>query len=446
MQNLEIFLSNFSGDERLLHNFISFPQFFSVDWLPQFPPSKVMALILFLEKQHWIVSNPENPGYYSWSSDLPRQQIIDQIPPAEMAEFYRNSVNILIQQLPEGDSSTLTIAHQCLLAGLQEKDLEIIARAAGIEEENHQISSAIELYDAILKFMESLIEKEESPISETTWYLFIKAIEHRASLSLFHPSLKKLNRLLLIALDAARNLGDLKTQAYLELLTGQHYWMSFQYKQAIQHFDQGWDIIKQIEDEGLYKQGLKVQGLTYIIKGQFFKAIEAYEQSLGELESAINNNFFLLAALNLALCYTQVGMPQRGLGISERIQNYCEKNLNLPILSIALATSGMIFLEIKQFKKGRLSFGRALEFARRDNLPMVEVIAGIGLASIECQEGNFESAAEHYKVLWRIRKSSWYYVLNFYPLIDTGYILHSRGISPIELKPVFDFLYQLKKD
>jgi hypothetical protein len=36
--------------------------------------------------------------------------------------------------------------------------------------------------------------------------------------------------------------------------------MNFQHDQAVEHFNQGWEIIQQLENESLYKRGLKVQG------------------------------------------------------------------------------------------------------------------------------------------------------------------------------------------
>lgn len=447
MTDTEKFVSRLSGDEQLiLNHFISFPNFFSMDWFSEFQPSQLMSVIMSLERQQWILPRQEGRGYYGWSTKCPRQELIDRIPPDQRPQLYRHSADVLLKNITLNDEVTMMAARQCLLAGLRENDLEVILKAAHIEENDHRISSAVSLYESILEFIEKLISRQASELSETKWHTFINAIERRASLSLFHPSPKRINRLLFIALDTARRRGDMRSEASLELLIGQNDWMYFQYEQAVQHFNRGWSIIKEIDDEELRKWGLKVQGLTHIIKGQFFKAIEAYEQSLGELESADNSDFFHLVALNLALCYTQVGIPQRGLGISEAIQKHCLKGQNLPLLSYALVTAGIILLEIKQLKNSRSFFERALELARAENIPMMEVLAGIGLASIECQEGNFDLAAEHYKALWRIRKSSWYHILNFYPLLDTGYILHSKGVSPIDLKPVFEFLYHLKKD
>ncbi|MGV8056695.1 MAG: sigma 54-interacting transcriptional regulator [Smithellaceae bacterium] len=368
------------------------------------------------------------------------------IPPEEMSKIYRSSILFLAREFPENEENTLFISRQCLMSGLQEEDLEIILRAALIEENKHRILDALKLYDSMLDFFEG-ITHEVTTISEKTWRIMIKAVTRRASLSFFHPSFQKENRYLLTALNIAKKLDDIRSQALVELLIGQHYWMSIQYDQAAQHFDNGWKIITQIEDEELYKQGLKVRGLIYAVKGQYIEAIEAYEQSLGEIESTDDNDFSFFAALNLTLSYSQVGMPQRGLGICERIQNHSKKNANWPLLTFSLLGTGMIFLDIMQLKNSRSYFNEALDLAKREGIPMAEFLAGIGLSNIECQEGNYDKGAELFKVSHQIRKSSISYSVHFHPIIPTAYLLYSKGaIHLSEYKPRMDFLNQLKKE
>jgi transcriptional regulator with GAF, ATPase, and Fis domain len=443
----EIVLQLTDEEKRIFHTFIAFPDFFSVDWflgIPDFVPSKVISVILLLDRQKWIL--PKGGEYYHWSKHFPRGKIISEIPDEEMLLYYRKSVDILLQQLPESEDSAVMIANQCLLAGIESSDLDLIFNAAFSEEKNHKISSAIRLYDSLLEYIETLLVSDDIDLSGDIWCNFIRTIERRASLSLFHPNLKKINRFLSMGLDMAVHLDDVRSQASLQLLIGQNYWMSFQYEKAVQHFNQGWTIITSINDNDLYKRGIKLQGLSYWIRGQLFKAIHAYEKSLGELEFSTDDDFSLLIALHLALCYTQVGMPQRGLGISEAIERQAQKNENLPLVTYALVTTGMILLEIRQLGNSRIYFDRALELAGNENIPMAEVMSGIGLAGIECLEGNFDAAAEYYKALWKIRKSSWYHILNLYHLFDIGYMLHSKGVSPIELNPVFNYLRQYKKE
>ncbi|HEU19323.1 MAG TPA: hypothetical protein ENO00_08125, partial [Deltaproteobacteria bacterium] len=162
------------------------------------------------------------------------------------------------------------------------------------------------------------------------------------------------------------------------------------------------------------------------------------------MESFTSDDFSSVTALHLALSYTQIGMPQRGLGISETIFKRAQKQENWPLAANALITMGKILLEIRQLNSSQTYFGRALELSRNENLPMQEAMAGFGLSNIECLQGNYDAAADHYKVIWKIRKSSWYYILNLYHLFDTGYMLHAQNAFPPEMNPVFNFLNQLK--
>lgn len=447
METIEINFNDFSQlDKRIFRDFLYFPDFFSIDWFSEYPASKLISMVSRLQERKYIAPQTEHEGFYKWSSDFPLQKHIDIFFPEGETQYRRDSINILLEKMPPGKETILAVANQCLLAGLKEDDLEIVLKAAFIEEEEHRISAATKLYDAILEHIDTISDLTNRNLSETTWSIFTKAVEHRASLSLFHPNTKKINRYLTLALQTAEHIGDLKSQASLKLLIGQNDWMWFRYEKAIENFDQGWNIILQIGDEDLKKRALKLQGLLYAIRGQLYKAIESYEQYLGELESITNDDFSQLTALNLALCYAQTGMPQRGLGISETIQQQCTKNKNWPMVAFSLATSGMILFELKQLNKSRDNFEKALELATRENLPMVEVMSGIGLSSIECQKGNYIAAAEHFKLIWKIRKSSWYHILNLYLLYDSATILHVKGVSPIDLNPMFEFLHQIKKD
>jgi formate hydrogenlyase transcriptional activator len=449
MAKVDSVLSRLPDDEkRFLYNLVAFPDFFSVDWfsgMPDFLPSKLISVIFTLNREQWIIQEENSPGCYRWSKKFPRQEITGRITAGRMSRYYRNSVDILTKYLSDSEENTLKLARQCLMAGIETTDLNVIFKAALYEEKKHKISSAITFYDSLLEYIERLIVREDIDLSSDTWCTFIRTIERRASLSLFHPSLKKVNRFLSMALDMAVHLGDRRTQASLQLLIGQNYWMSFQHEKAVQHFDVGWNMINAIKDDNLYKRGLQLQGLSYWIKGKFCEAIQAYEESLGELDSIADDDFILLAALHLALCYTQVGMPQRGLGITEAIERQAEKNQNWPLVSLTMATTGVIFLEIRQLKNSKTYFERALELARRENIPMAEVMSGIGMANIECLEGNFDVAAEYFKALWKLRKSSWYHTLNSSHVFEAGYMLHVKDVSPVELSPVINFLYQLKE-
>jgi transcriptional regulator with GAF, ATPase, and Fis domain len=449
MPNDLIALQLSEPEQCIFRKFMAFSDYFCVDWFADdknILPSQLISTISFLTQKQWIHPKEGIPGFYEWAKKCPREKIIHQITPQAMSKHYRNAVNVLSKYLPESEENFLKIAGQCLLAGIQEADLVLIFKAASVEEKHHKISAAIDLYDHLLEFIESIVARGKGTPSEAIYSTFIKAIERRATLSLFHPSVKKINRFLLMGLDMAMHIKDARAQASLQLLIGQNYWMLFQHEKAVQHFDQGWKMLSKSKKDDLYKRGLQLQGLSYWIKGKLSKAIQAYEDSIGELDSVATDDFSLLTALQLSFCYTQAGMPQRGLGISETIYNQAQKNENRPLVAWALATMGIIFLEIGQKKTGKMYLEKALELSRQENIPMAEVAAGIGLANIECLDGNFAKGAEYFKVIWKLRKSSWYHILNSFHASASAFTLHKEGASPIDFSPLINYLYQLKKE
>ncbi|HPC74581.1 MAG TPA: hypothetical protein PK120_08640, partial [Syntrophales bacterium] len=450
MTKRPINLTRLSPMERAtLFRFAAFPESFSIDWFHEITdvrPSHLVSVISFLEQHHWISPVRGAGGLYRWTKTFPRENLVSMIPEEEMAGYYRQAANLLVKHLPANDENTLKIADTCLLAGIEEVDQGVILKAALCEEAHHRIASAIRLYDRLLGFMETLVTARGGLTSPGTFHTMMTALERRATLSLLHPDLKRIKPWLLIAKDAAVRLEDVRAQASLELLLGQNCWMSFQYEQAMSHFETAWGMIKNIDDRNLHKRGLQLRGLSFLIRGDLARAVQSYEESIGELEQIADDDFSLITALHLSQCYTQLGMPQRALGISETIHNEAKKQGNWPMVCFALANAGLILIEMMHIKESRVYFETALDICRKEVTPMAEIIAGVGLANIECLEGHFDKAAEHFKVLFRIRKSSWYHTLNACHIFEPGFILHRRGSSPVALDSVIHFLGEFKEE
>ncbi len=441
------FVSKLTSEEKpIFYSLIGYPKSFSVDWFPDLPHSIIYDILQLLLKRHWIKPLPERRGHYSWSSNFPYEEAIALLPAEELSSYYRLSADRLLKLLPN-EEITLTLAQQYILAGLREEDLDIIASAGYLEEKQNRLSSASYYYDAILIFVEQLLITGKL-LSETTWNTFILAVEHRASLSFFHPSLQDLRRFLDLALENTIKRKDLKNQAHLEMLIGQNHWLSLQHQQALEHFNRAWEIINQVNDPELLRKGLKVRGLVYGMKGDFTKAVECYEEALGDLETYENSDFFLVAALSLAVCYTEIGMPQRGIGISESIQNFCRKNENLPLLAFAHTTAGMILLQMRNLEESRANFEIALEIAQKANLTIIEVLASKGLANVCCHEGDYDRAFHFYQPILKIDPSNWVSLLVFFPLVEGYFILCSKGliIKNQAYEYSFDFFRKLKID
>lgn len=443
-------INRLSPEQRsILFRFAAFQDDFSIDWFSDMEEvrlSSLISVISHLEKNAWICPDKNRHGFYRWKKTFPRVTVLSLAPAGVMSHFYRQAARILIKHLPESDENALRIAELCILAGVEEHDHNILLKAAILEESRHRIASAIRIYDHLLGALVDLITTRDEPPAVETFQTMIMALERRVTLSLLHPNLKKIEPWLTAAHEVAVRLQDVRSRALLELLMGQNCWMAFRYKQAVQHFENAWRFIEQTADPNLRRRGLQLRGLSFLIKGDLNSAVHSYEASLGELEEIADDDFSMITALHLTQCYTQIGMPQRALGISEAIYNQAKKNKNWPLVCFSLANSGLILIEMMHLKESRSYFEAALEICRREVTPMAEIISGIGLANIECLEGQYEKAREHFKVLFRIPKSSWYHTLNACHIFEPGFILHSRGLSPVALDSVIDFLGELNEE
>jgi len=438
-----------SAERSTLFRFAAFQDTFSIDWfadLREVKPSQLVCVISFLERHRWVAPVKEADGHYRWTRAFPREEVVSLVPPAEMTAYYRRAAEILQRHLPETDENLLMIAHTCILAGIDESDREVILKAALREEANHRIASAIRLYDHLLAFMEKLVSRDEETPSPETFGTWMTALERRAALSLLHPDLKRIHPWLTAAQKTASHLGDVRAEVSLELLLGQNCWMSFQYERAVTHFETAWRMMDTVDDPELRRRALQLRGLSYLIRGDLSRAVQVYEESLGELEERDDDDFSMITALHLSQCYTQLGMPQRALGISESIYHQAKKNENWPLVCFSLANSGLILIEMMHLKESRAYFEAAMEICRKEATPMAEIIAGVGLANIECLEGRYDRAAKHFQVLYRIRKSSWYHTLNACHIFEPGFILHRQGVSPVELDSVIRFLSEFREE
>ena len=238
---------------------LSFPIEFSVDWFPSEPPSRMTELILAMHSKKWIEQKKNCKGFFSWTQRCPRQEILGRASKEERARHYRHAADILKRNQPESEEAILEIARQCILAGVQEDDLDTILHAADLEDRKHHNVSAIRLYEIVLNFIETLAAHEKKNLSDWHRRSFIQAAESRTALAMFYPNREKLWKWFALAEQFAVALDDKKRQASLYLLIGQNYCITLQMHKALKYLQQARDIIALLGDEELSKRSLKLQ-------------------------------------------------------------------------------------------------------------------------------------------------------------------------------------------
>lgn len=331
-------------------------------------------------------------------------------------------------------------------ADISAEGIEAILETARKEEKNHKFAQAVNHYETILEFVSNHIRRPGVKLSDRLCRTFITAAERRAALSAaFYPRRKKMIKWLFEAREMAIRLGDARLQASLELYISQNYWLSFQEKNALDYFNKGRDLLQHLNDETLNKYFLKLQALVYLNEGGFLKAIEAYENSIGNIES-FDDYFSLFTAFRIALVYTEIGLPQRGIGICDAIRNQCKRQRNKPLLCFSFLLEGLIHFEIRQLQNSRRCFEKTLTLACSEDIPAFEALANVSLVCIEYLEGTLNASSRHYIFLQNMPRSSWFYLPHYFILFDIVYEVYSQNIPCFQDKTNLDFLYLLSED
>ena len=386
----------------------------------------------------WI-TQADGEDFYLWSEKFPKQEFL-KLDSSKQKSSGQNIKGTEPKNFQE--KKILDLASQCTLDGMQEGDLPIIIEAAHIEEKKNNIKAAVIYYDAVISLIQSVSKKRV--LSDSLRRTFIQAVERRAAFSYFFPRFKKLSNWISAAQDMAIELDDPNIKASMEFLLAQFCWISNNVKEAMVHWETGWRLAESLNDSELQNRFLKLKVNYHISEGNLIQAIRQHELFIGNIEPSYNDfSVFILAGL--AMTYTEVGLPQRGLGFIYSIRNQCSKNNNELLLGFSLLFEGLILLEIRKLKESRKCLETVLEISEAEkNIPL-SFLSKVGLICIECLENNYTTATKIFKTVCDAPKSSWYYLVNYSALFGDFYKLYGR--DPALSGEIFrDFLIGVDKE
>lgn len=328
-----------------------------------------------------------------------------------------------VPQEPLQKEEILAAARLSIVNGVQESDLPFIIEAASIEENNYHIKAAVTYYNSIIALIITLANR--GALSNHLRRTFIQAVEHRAELSSFFPNIKKIAEWISIAQKMAIELKEPRINASLEFLMAQNYWISHRVNEAVLHWEQGCRMAQDVKESKLQKRGLILKFYYNICRVSVLEAIKQYELSIGNIES-FHYDFYLYLLSGLSMAYTQIGMPQRALGLCDTIRSRYTRDKDMPLLCLSFLMEGIILIEIRKLKESRNCLEKTLEISESEDILSFNFVAKICLICIECLENNYPAANKIFKTICNVPKSSWSYLLNYPELFEIFYMLYVR--------------------
>lgn len=348
---------------------------FSIDWvveLAQKKVSKILQALDYGESQDWIRN--DGVGRYTFTRESHRQRLLSPPLPDKWPETCRRAADILIRELPDNADKAMVVAD--LLLGLDNAldSCRQLVTAGDLFRKRFQTVTALRCYE---KALDDLDRLERSEASDEL--ICIASIQYSKLFSANTDAGR-----ILTALKKAIAIADehhwLARWSLLKMHLAKQMWMGSSFRSALSHFNQGWAVSEQIDDEN-YRRSAQVFGMYFLFwQGRFKEALTSYERHTPEIEHLPHEDFPLMARITIGCCYAYCGNVTQGIGMLDTIRESCIKKGNLGTAGKALLMMGLSFVETGRIAQGRDHFQTALSQGQKSHDVLVEVSALLGLA------------------------------------------------------------------
>ncbi|MBN1626451.1 MAG: sigma 54-interacting transcriptional regulator [Deltaproteobacteria bacterium] len=250
------------------------------------------------------------------------------------------------------EKKIIALAERYFQTDMNGNGIATIKKAADIFSRSGRIVQAIQYYDFII----NRLSTDSIAPNHTEDYL--DSIFQRVSRSFFYPmNINMQLHLLKKAHEIARKYKNPVHLAKIKLLLGFSF-LHGQTREATRYVNEFWKLVENINDEGLYKQGLLLTGIHMTLMGRFSEAIAYYEKMIGNLEKFGEREEDLISGLLVALSYVLLGRASRGIGMINAIQLKAQRLSLDQTVSYADIIETIALIELRKIPEAERAFAR----------------------------------------------------------------------------------------
>jgi len=313
---------------------------FSFDWVVKLTGAKPSQVLSFLQEgvnQGWLISHER--GMYSFKDQKKKEDWRTKISPDIWERLDRLIVNVIKEDLPEGEEKTLRLAYH-------------LCRIVNDEEGCRSLINAGNLCRKIFRFEESLkyCNKSLADLSlllgEQADDLFAEAAIAYSKVSTARHQSVRVFSILNDALARAKSRNNQSQEALLEMHIAKTEWLRNHYDAALDHFEQGWTIAKRLDQPPLLRSANTFVTFFLYWQGRFKEVVFHYEKFVSEVDRFPGGGFPILAAIVIGHSYAQIGQITQGLGMVHAIRTECIKRGMMSLAGEAAGILGAIMLDI----------------------------------------------------------------------------------------------------
>ncbi|MBT4087919.1 MAG: hypothetical protein HOE30_05460, partial [Deltaproteobacteria bacterium] len=237
--------SNHNTPQRILALAALFNSEFSINWLQALSGEKPQCILEALDlglKETWLES--DRPGFYRFTDIQQQAGLIDSLPSQEREELHLRIADIL-QQETLNNPEVERILAQSLLNIKNDVDG---CRQLLTEGKIVRGGRSGQAYDALIYYDKAIEDLGQLEGAEADWLLLDATLEF-AQIAVSEADSSKAIAYINEALQRADSRGFDPYRALLKMYLGRHEFILSEFESAMEHFEEGWEMARQIKDE-----------------------------------------------------------------------------------------------------------------------------------------------------------------------------------------------------
>jgi transcriptional regulator with GAF, ATPase, and Fis domain len=362
---------------RLLGLAALFDKDFLIDWIVELTGQKVSRVLFVLEKaaREKILAK-EEIGTYCFSSPSERMRWQELIPPEVRRELHQKIAELLVNELPADGAKAQRIATHLLQIPNGLENCRLLIDAGDEYLKIFQTEEALQCYTKVLHDLPA-VGGEDADL------LFTHVSVKYSKLATARHDTRKVLSILDDAMVRAKKWDYRKYQALIEMHLAKNEWLCSNYPKALRHFQQGWSIAKELNDDKVLRSVKNFSTFFLYWQGRFCEAIDHYEKVIPDVERLPSGRFPLLAVVTGGICYAYIGQVTQGLGVLDAVHARCKQRGDAYLAAYASCAIGQVLLDVRRIGDAILYLERAVEEADRSHNDWVGIMGRLAL-SLAC--------------------------------------------------------------
>jgi transcriptional regulator with GAF, ATPase, and Fis domain len=362
-------------------------------------PIKVLKFIEELvEKEVLSVYDALGRGYYYFTKPETVGLVIDNTAPKDVNVSARKLIHHFEREYQEGIKKDLTITHLFHVGEVKLKRPDRVLRSA-------EFCLTRKLKDIAAAYFRLVVDSLRSPVqSKQKKEAYIDAalglIQAQGHLMPAAEQKKFLEQ----ALFYANQLKDQNRRTMITLVYAQILKAEGNFKKASTLFERGWNLAQSLGREDLVKWAAISATEFLFWQGRVAKAVERYEQVIGNLEEFPSDQAMLRACTYLGWCYGICGQTARGMGLIEAVRDKANKSNLDEIKFYADMMSVLNLLEARHIPEAEWYLNELLSVPEESLGHYILWAANAAMAYVLYNHGDFKGSFSMQERTWETSK------------------------------------------